>query len=192
MIKLDRPVCPEPEKLKTNYKEEKNKEALRNASHGNCMYCESKTDHVYFGDIEHIIPKDHRPDLKFDWNNLGYSCAICNNNKRNTYDSGCPIVNPYDEEPRAHLTTLGYHLYSVNGSERGSKTIIDTGLNRPELLQKRFDQVKHLHSLVDNFHKTKNPMLKESVRTIIKSQTQKEFQLLSVNVVNELDSTILD
>lgn len=58
MIKLERPDCPYPAALEAgNYKHERNKLALKQASHDKCMYCECKISHIDFAHIEHIKPK---------------------------------------------------------------------------------------------------------------------------------------
>lgn len=59
------------------------KESLADAanSRSNCYYCERDR----FRDIEHIIPKAHRPDLSFDWNNYAYACVICNQSRKKSH-----------------------------------------------------------------------------------------------------------
>ncbi len=84
MIRLSRPDCPHPDALaNSNYKHPKNKQALHDASFGKCMYCESHVSHIDYAHVEHIKPKadGKYPYLKYVWDNLGYSCAICNVNK---------------------------------------------------------------------------------------------------------------
>jgi len=67
------------------------KEALREAQHDKCCFCESKITHVSPGDIEHFRPKAavrqspqtplHRPGyywLAYEWSNLYLACEQCN------------------------------------------------------------------------------------------------------------------
>lgn len=78
-----------------------------------CYICENSELHSI--NIEHFIPhKDKDLDLKFDWNNLFYSCAHCNNIKgaKGKYDNilNCTIeaeevetkieyeINPYPKD----------------------------------------------------------------------------------------------
>ena len=59
--------------------------ALREVFHGKCYICENKAATSY--QIEHLVP--HRGDktLKYDWKNLFWSCAHCNNIKSDKYES---------------------------------------------------------------------------------------------------------
>src|SRR5688572_16918774 len=128
MRKINRPDCPNPTALATNYKHPENKVVLINASHGKCMYCESRVDHISYGDIEHIRPKSRYLQLEFDWSNLGYVCSKCNIAKHDKFEEDTPYINPYDEEPEDHLITVGAWLKHKAGSERGQLTIIDVDL----------------------------------------------------------------
>ena len=53
--------------------------ALSEMFRGKCYICEVKDTSSY--QIEHLIPHKGDLDLKFDWNNLFWSCAHCNNIK---------------------------------------------------------------------------------------------------------------
>ncbi len=147
MIRINRPACPHPEALKQKtYKHPINKSALREASNGKCMYCESDVSHIDYAQIEHIQPKaiGQYPELEFEWENLGYSCAKCNNTKSNKYHSETPYINPYDENPNDNLVFSGPMLFSKKGSERGELSIEDIGLNRPELIEKEQQKLTEL------------------------------------------------
>ena len=177
MIKINRPTCPNNLALQTNYKYPENKDALLNASFGKCMYCESKTDHVYFGDVEHIKPKSVYLNLIFEWSNLGYVCAKCNNTKSNKYSEETPYIDPYNEDPEDFLIAIG-EIYGINkGSERGELTIIDIGLNRPELIERRHNRLNDVSSAVTACMRTVNPALKENaLKALIKeAESDKEY-----------------
>ncbi len=47
--------------------------------HGKCYICENKD--ITSCQIEHLIPHRGNVELKYDWNNLFWSCAHCNNIK---------------------------------------------------------------------------------------------------------------
>ncbi|HEX8327271.1 MAG TPA: hypothetical protein VF629_07005 [Hymenobacter sp.] len=80
------------------------KQALIDDQHEKCCYCESKFAATGYGDVEHFRPKggvrqDRRGPLEkpgyywlaYDWNNLFFSCEICNRRyKRNWF----PLLNP--------------------------------------------------------------------------------------------------
>ena len=57
--------------------------------HGKCYICENKEGISSF-QIEHLKPHRENADLKYDWNNLFWSCAHCNNIKNAKYD---PILD---------------------------------------------------------------------------------------------------
>ena len=113
------------------------------------MYCESKVSHTYFGDIEHIQPKAWFPSLEFNWENLGFVCAKCNNAKLDRWHNEAPYINPYDEDPNAHLAAFGTFILHRAGSERGEVTWRDIALNRPELLERRQERIDAIHALLE-------------------------------------------
>ena len=182
MIRLERPECPHPGALDSgNYSHQTNKAALRDASHGKCMYCESAIDHTDFAHIEHIKPKapDKYPELTYEWSNLGYSCAKCNNSKSDSFDPATPYINPYAEEPAEHLLFAGVVMFPRNGSERGELTIKDTKLNRPELLEKRQARIEAFQQAINAAHRTTNPALREGAIAALRDEAapDKEYSL---------------
>ena len=54
--------------------------------HGKCYICENKEGISSF-QIEHLKPHRENADLKYDWNNLFWSCAHCNNIINAKYDT---------------------------------------------------------------------------------------------------------
>src|SRR5262245_9351354 len=67
------------------------KDALRDAQHNKCAFCESVVPHISYGNVEHFRPKAgykqratdefKRPGyywLAYEWDNLFYSCELCN------------------------------------------------------------------------------------------------------------------
>lgn len=98
------------------YGNEEVKKALMKAQHGKCFLCESRVNHISYGDIEHFRPKGgscqtkkekiKRPGyywLAYEWSNLFFSCQICNQRyKKNIF----PLE---DAEDRAisHINDLG-------------------------------------------------------------------------------------
>ena len=110
MIKISRPVCPYPTALENKkYNHPKNKQALKEANSDKCMYCESKISHNGFAHIEHFRPKaqDKHPDLEFIWDNLGYACEKCNNEKSNKFHNDLPYIDPYQEIPSEFFIAYG-------------------------------------------------------------------------------------
>lgn len=62
--------------------------ALVETFHGKCYICENKKATAY--QIEHLIPHRDNRKLKYDWENLFWSCAHCNNIKSDKYE---PILD---------------------------------------------------------------------------------------------------
>ena len=187
MRRLHRPACPNPAALQTNYKHPDNKKALLHASHGKCMYCESQVSHIYFGDVEHIRPKaaGKYPELEFVWSNLGYCCARCNNAKKDQFDGTCPLIDPYFEDPDAHLLAFGSTVRHKAGSERGALTIITTDLNRPELIEKRAMRLAQLQSTLDACYRTSNDVVRETLLAALveEGETDKEFSMFAAALI---------
>lgn len=165
MRRLTRPACPHPQALTDgNYKHHLNKKALNDSSYGKCMYCESKVTHIDYGDVEHIKPKAAGlfPELEFAWENLGFSCAVCNTTKSNKYFNEAPFVNPYDEEPAEHLYAFGAFIFTKSGSERGEITIKEIGLNRPGLIEQRTAKIQAIATAVDACHRINSAHLRKA------------------------------
>lgn len=59
-------------------------EALNRVFHKKCYICE--TSEPLDINVEHFVPHKGNEDLKFDWNNLYFSCGRCNNIKLAKYD----------------------------------------------------------------------------------------------------------
>lgn len=189
MIKINRPQCPNPEALRRgNYKHPDNKAALISANFDKCMYCESKISHVYFGDVEHIIPESKFPKLKFEWSNLGYACSKCNNEKNDKYFEDTPFIDPYQEEPEDYIIPFGTLLYPKKGSERGEITIEEIGLNNNLfLVEKRQERIDDVNKAVTACFRTKNNTLKQlAIKELIKeSERDKEYSLFIKYLLKE-------
>lgn len=182
MIRIERPACPHHDALENgNYSHPTNKAALREASHGKCMYCESHIDHTDFAHIEHIKPKaaGKFPELTYEWTNLGYACAICNNSKSDSFDLDTPYIDPYAEEPSDYLLFAGAFVFPRNGSERGELTIQDTKLNRAELLEKRKARIDAFEKAISAAHRTANAALRDGAIAALKDEAapDKEYSL---------------
>jgi len=193
MIKLNRPACPHPQALSNgDYKHHRNKEALKNASHDKCMYCESKISHIDFAHVEHIKPKaaNKFPQLEFDWNNHGYACPKCNNAKSDKFFDDCEFINPYAENPEEHFIAFGTILFQKQGSERGEITINEIELNRGELVEKRSIRISDIQKAIDACFRSQSAHLKGLALDALKEEAKfdKEYSffvqaLLAANQV---------
>jgi hypothetical protein len=59
-------------------------DALSRVFHKKCYICETKEAHDI--NVEHFVPHEGDENLKYDWNNLYFSCGRCNNIKLAKYD----------------------------------------------------------------------------------------------------------
>ena len=108
------------------------KQSLLVAQKGKCAFCESKFEHIAFGDVEHFRPKGGwiqaegdtltRPGyywLAYDWGNLFASCQICNQQfKRNLFPLSDPLTRA-----RSHHDDLTSELC----------LLLDPSADQPEL-----------------------------------------------------------
>jgi len=180
MIQLVRPACPNPAALSSgNYKHPQNKLALVKANSHKCMYCESLVSHVYYGDVEHIVPKSVKPELEFVWENLGYVCARCNGAKKDKYDEGLEIIDPYSEDPALNLLAVGWVLYPLKGSAKGELTILNVDLNRRELVQRRQDLINRVNRAVVACFNSSSKQLQANALQALKAEAEadKEYAL---------------
>lgn len=188
MRKLQRPPCPNPKALKTNYKYPENKKALQDASHGKCMYCESKVAHIAFGDVEHFRPKaaDKYPNLEFEWTNLGYCCTRCNNTKKDQFDEDCTLIDPYTEDPNQHLLAFGSIVRHKAGSERGAITIKTVDLNRAELIERRNIRLSEIQNAIDACYRTKSKDVRNNLLASLacEANDDKEFSMFAEALIS--------
>lgn len=89
-----------------------------------CYICENKEPHSI--NIEHFSPHKGDLDLKFDWNNLFYCCAHCNNIKLAifTYDSilNCTIeIDKVDSKIKYLINPFPGELTVISAIENTPK-----------------------------------------------------------------------
>jgi len=146
------------------YKDPPLKSHLVAEANGKCAYCESKITHVYFGDVEHIRPKDLFPDERLRAENLCLACALCNNAKGNFWDDATPLLNPYVDAPEEHVMLFGTYLIRRNGSDRGRLSIDRLALNRSPLLERRRERFQQLQPLADQYATTPPGAVRDLIR----------------------------
>lgn len=84
MFNVVRPLqVPESLISQRTYKSEDVIVALRAMFHNKCYLCEQ--DSLADPEVEHFIPHDNDPLLKFGWSNLYYACRRCNGIKSNSH-----------------------------------------------------------------------------------------------------------
>lgn len=88
-------------------------EELNKVFHKKCYICETSEPQDI--NVEHFVPHQGDENLKFDWNNLYFSCGRCNNIKLSKYDDLLDCCDPTTDVVRAvkHLppsTPYAKHL----------------------------------------------------------------------------------
>lgn len=190
MIKLNKQQCPNPTALRSDYKHPDIKEAVKNDSFEKCIYCESKVAAVYFGDVEHIKPKSKFPDLKFDWDNLGYVCAKCNNVKSDKWDNELPFINPYTENPDEFLCSTGHFIYHLVGNKRGEITEKEIDLNRVELIEMRKERIDAIRTLADKHNNETNQTLKKTLLNELQKELadDKPYSMCAKSIFRQINN----
>ncbi|MEO9458831.1 MAG: HNH endonuclease [Lentilitoribacter sp.] len=112
------------------------KAALKAETSEKCAYCEAKVTDVAHGDIEHVSPKSVDRALTFEWDNLTFSCQICNQ-KKSAKDG---IIDPYAVQPSEHLFFAG--AFVKGQTQEGTRTVIELDLNRTPLLESRNREIE--------------------------------------------------
>ncbi len=148
------------ENARNRYQHPEIKNSLVEMFHGKCAYCESKIVHVAYGDIEHFYPKGTYIHKTFDWNNLLFSCQICNNPRHK--GTKFPLDgngNPLLIDPTDRVTDATVHLRfdwnpktyraSIYGRDDRGREVVNifdfNGQNgRKELIKHRSKYVKTL------------------------------------------------
>ena len=138
------------------------KEALRTETHEKCAYCESKISHVHPGEIDHIFPISHRPDLCVEWNNLTLVCSECNRRKSDYYNEKEPLINPYVDEPSEHLFFFGPLV--LHRSAMGFRTRKKIDLSRTQLFERKQERIEQLNMLVQEWRKMPNGPTRQFLR----------------------------
>lgn len=100
------PACLEMEKIKNNgdYNCGDVLERLAEDFKNKCYICEYQKPTSI--NVEHFIPHKGDKDLKFDWNNLFFACAHCNNTKLDKYH---PMLDCTREEDQVE-TCIQYRF----------------------------------------------------------------------------------
>jgi len=98
-------------------------------------------------EVEHFKYKNLYKDSVVEWSNLLPSCKRCNIAKGVHDVTTDPLVNPYDVDPRHHLS---FRLYQFRGKDKvGISTVEALDLNNSDrLVLKRFEVGQQVFSSV--------------------------------------------
>lgn len=142
------------ESQKNRYRHPKVKEKLIEETSGKCAYCEWKLLVGAFGDIEHIVPKSLKPELRFAWSNLTLACDVCNGSKGAHSD----LIDPYVDDPDLHFRFLGPMIMVRPDSDIGKRTHAVLKLNRTALLEHRREKLDDFVRRVHEISATSNQL----------------------------------
>ena len=127
----------EKEKKSGTYRTDETIKRINNDFYGKCYICGQKNPTTI--NIEHFIPHKDNVDLKFDWNNLFYSCGHCNNVKlaKKEFDNILNCIILSDNVDRA----IAYKFNPFPKEKPCFEVVIESkkALNTKELLDKVFN-----------------------------------------------------
>jgi hypothetical protein len=111
MIKLSKTSLPENTEIKSenDYRGGVVFDLLWKDCCGKCYICEHKTSSP---NVEHVIPHNNDPQLKYDWNNLLLACFHCNNIKNNLKYGG--IINCIETDPEKYIR----FIFRIDGEHK--------------------------------------------------------------------------
>jgi 5-methylcytosine-specific restriction endonuclease McrA len=134
---------------KSRYRHPEIKATLIQETFGKCAYCESKLQHITYGDVEHISPKSTEPEAIFQWENLTLACDVCNTNKGDRFPNREGLVDPYNHDPQARFHIFGPFIFATPGDNDARYTELTLDLNRTALLERRNEKIKYLRDMVE-------------------------------------------
>jgi uncharacterized protein (TIGR02646 family) len=88
---------------------------LRPLFRGRCAYCLTPDDRLGGMEsmtVDHFWPRDRYPDLLLSWENLYYSCGVCNEHYKKNHPSereeaaGFRFVDPCQDDPDEHFRLI--------------------------------------------------------------------------------------
>jgi uncharacterized protein (TIGR02646 family) len=124
-------------------------EPLLSSSYHKCAYCEcSVSEESKYMEIDHFAHKSMYPEKVVAWDNLVPSCKRCNISKGVHNTIKFPIINPYCDDPKQHLSLK---LYRFKGkTDLGSNSVSALDLNNSErLVSKRFAIGEAAHANIE-------------------------------------------
>lgn len=165
---------------KSVWKQKYIEKALLTMSNDKCCYCECRVgEESKYMEVEHFLPKSHRPDLVVDWNNLLPSCKRCNGSKSNHNTETEPIIDPSAQNPKEHLLFRAFRLRPK--TPLGEMTIDVLKLNhRERVVNKRFEVGQKIIEIIE-------ALREETEEYIANKSTKKRNKILT-----KLDNIMLE
>ena len=132
--------------------------ALLDSSFYKCAYSEAllQTESKYM-EIDHFYCKSIFPKKVVEWKNLLPSIKTCNGTKWKHNVATQPIVNPYIDDPKAHLYLQNYRFYGI--TEKGKTTIPVVALNdKQHFVDARFAVGNQILETIDDLNEEKEDL----------------------------------
>lgn len=162
-----------------NYRHPDIKEALFQASHNKCAFCESKPAESGNIEIEHFKPKSLYPQLAFAWENLLPVCRKCNESKSSWDTEKEPIINPTEENPEERLTYNYLEIKPIDPEDIIARRTIEVcNLNSWRLCSARSELLLSLTSY------------KQRVEETLKDIETAENERKRINKINKLRDSL--
>ncbi len=158
------PTPNNPDEVKKDiYRAKDVREQLMKDQHRKCAYCEKFIETSY-NDVDHYHPKTKYYWLGHSWDNLLYSCPICNRSNKNdkfpledentrcntTHDNieqeKTLLINPYIDDPLKHIKFNEHIIVGIDN--KGKTTEKELKLNRPELRFARKQQYERYEIMI--------------------------------------------
>ncbi|HRC58256.1 MAG TPA: HNH endonuclease [Kofleriaceae bacterium] len=181
----------------------------------NCAYCEAKQVQAEYRDVDHFRPKSSYWWLAWSWDNLLFSCEVCNrSHKKDQFpllDEAMRLqaeeLPPGREQPllldpfdttidlrqeikfRSETIERKQRWRPVGLTERGRKTIELCGLDRPALLDAYTDHVnERVRPRIEDVRQAAHDRrrLEEEWYRLCRSLNGQQFRALSSDAVHQL------
>ncbi len=133
----------------SRYRHPEIKAALLEETSGKCAYCESKFEHIAYGDVEHISPKSLDLESIYRWENLTLACDVCNTSKGNRFPFGEGLIDPYVKTPSDHFRVHGPLIFGAPGDDDARLTELTLKLNRAALVERRQQKINYLREQIE-------------------------------------------
>jgi uncharacterized protein (TIGR02646 family) len=175
---------PKPHQLR-RYGHTEIKDALLLETNEKCGYCESKLRHITYGDVEHVVPKDSSPHLRFRWQNLTIACDVCNTKKSNKIN----VIDPYLDDPETAFFFTGPTIFAREGYDKASYTQTTLDLNRIQLVERRIKVIERILHLLRSAKRVSDPIIRQAMIDDIKENEcdgSVEFSIMARTYIRAL------
>lgn len=127
-------------------------ETLSASSHGKCAYCEARLGkESHYLEVDHFQHKDKYPRQVARWSNLLPSCRRCNGTKHSHDVITEPIVNPFNDDPKAHFSMKLYRYRHKTSLGQSSIDVLDLN-NSARSVYARYEIGEALHEKLIECH----------------------------------------